>query len=154
MNMLNGHDVEYIVDEANRVVVARISNCADDAQNFLFNRCRLSIYSDRVSPRLRESLRMEVGYRAVAKCAPEDAFDAEIGRRLAFARLEKKYWECFARRLERMQTWLTQISADLAQRRSKAQTRAGQINPLDCIPTQGETGGAETTEVEATQVPD
>lgn len=77
-----GHYVTYIVDEPNRAVVCQINGCTYDAYNIIFPG-----YSGPVP-----QLMMTSAVKAVAVCAPEDAFDAETGKQIAFARARKKYW--------------------------------------------------------------
>ena len=78
-----GHNVTYIVDEPNRAVVCQINDCRYDATRIVFPNYNYGI----INPLLMPSV-----VKAVAVCAPEDTFNAEVGKQIAFARARKKYW--------------------------------------------------------------
>lgn len=91
---INKHTVEYVI--ADRRVIAQIKNCEWDAADVC------GCFDDRY--------RMCFRYKGIAKCAPGDAFDEETGKRIAYRRLEMKYYGAMNRRLFR---WATMCGAKL-----------------------------------------
>ena len=81
-------DVSFRIDEKNKVVVCKITNCEDLAISridkysycgYIYN----SIY-DRVSYEIPNT------FTGVARCNPYDKFDVEYGKKLALTRAKAK----------------------------------------------------------------
>ena len=103
------HPIEYVVDEANRAVVCIIHGCNFDAYRAL----GVTAYWDGLN------LGMARDIKAVAICAPEDTFNAETGKQIAFARARKKYWIKITRRMIRYKEFL------LAEHRKASKVHGG-----------------------------
>ena len=73
------------VIESQRKVIARLENCSMDAYNIL--RKRLPDYME-ICPC---AVQMKNTFKAVAKCHPDDVFDAEKGAEIAKERVIAKY---------------------------------------------------------------
>ena len=73
------------VIEGQGKVIARLDNCNMDAYNVL--RKRLPVYMT-INP---DAVKMKNTFKAVAKCHPDDVFDAEKGADIAKERVIAKY---------------------------------------------------------------
>lgn len=94
--------VKFFVDGANRVVVATISECHNDAIDFINKKfidgVRSCLYFNSYFNN-GERYYMQDTYKAIAKCNDEDTFDAEFGKRLALGRLTDKYHKSLNKRI-------------------------------------------------------
>lgn len=75
----------YVVNEEKRTVACIIYDCEFDLLNFVHK------HSMDSSINLCSGFILDAHYSGVAKCAPEDTFDAKIGKDLAYKRARKKY---------------------------------------------------------------
>jgi len=85
-----GSAIIYLIDEENRTVTAKIptKNLLEGA----LNDCgKYSLVSWRVYETIENY--PHTYFVGTAKCAPEDTFDIETGKRLAAARMFKKYYK-------------------------------------------------------------
>lgn len=123
---INGHDVEFIVSEENRIVVAQIRGCSGDIyikdEKFGYIRYHNFAYDVAMNSR----------YKATARCSPEDTFDENIGKQIAFDRLQIKYWVAYNKRINRIINKVSNIIDSLTTEYDKAELRAS-IDPLDCV---------------------
>lgn len=78
----------YVVNEEKRTVACIIYDCECDLLDFV---CKHSIGQLPISFINGEDWILSSHYSGVAKCAPEDIFDAKIGKDLAYKRARKKY---------------------------------------------------------------
>lgn len=98
MNTHSRKNAIYHINEEERVVVCVISGCSMDFDNFLTSmekKLRNSVYIYDTSSLMRKN------YVGVARCAPEDTFDVEKGKLLAFQRAKRKYDTDFFRHAQK-----------------------------------------------------
>ena len=127
---INGHPVKFFIDETNRTVAATIEHCADDVQQYMFDLCGMSIYFPQVPDKTRERIRMPDKLKSYAHCLPEDEFILETGKRIAYDKLRKKYWEKYGRRMLIAGVLLDTFSCALFNAYKEADTICGNIDPL------------------------
>ena len=100
MNGIKMSDCKFYVDEAARTVVCVIPNTKMMVQDFIhdhFNWNDLSMYYA-VCWALDEKIEMPYSFMGKATCAPEDKWDEETGRMLAFSRAKDKCYKSFFKR--------------------------------------------------------
>lgn len=88
-------DVQYFIDEEKKVVVAKIVGTAYDISCEL---CKLGYHE--VPTIIADS------FVGKAKCSPDDVFDIEKGKKIAFKRAFAKYTRAKNRELTRFKSWL------------------------------------------------
>lgn len=84
-----GSSIIYLIDEENRTVTAKIpvKNMIESSE-YDCHKYKLSpYYTWKKGKEYPNSY-----FTGVAKCAPEDTFDVEIGKRIATARMFQKYY--------------------------------------------------------------
>lgn len=95
-------DCRFYVNEAERVVVCVIPKTKYMVRDFIgenFNWRGDFDFSDyNLNYNLRESLEMPSEFIGKAVCAPEDNWDEDIGRMLAFSRAKDKCYKSFFKR--------------------------------------------------------
>ena len=98
MNGIKMTDCRFYVNEVERIIVCVIPNTTymveefiDD--NFNFSELDVSIYG-----KLRKHVRMPASFTGKAVCAPEDEWDEELGRKIAFAKAKDKCYKSFFKR--------------------------------------------------------
>lgn len=100
---INGHKVEFVVSEENRVVVAMIHDTRFDASRFIENvRRDIEFYV------IKDAL-MQKSMKSVAKCMPEDKFDVDFGKRIAYEKLKNKYWTKYTQALCRGARFMSEV---------------------------------------------
>lgn len=99
--------VRYTVVKNKGIVKCTVDNCRNDAIDN-FNRKFLSTATSDLWVLAYESEKfvMPNKFTAVARCHPEDEFDEEAGKRIAFAKLNKKYHRSVDRHLANIMTAL------------------------------------------------
>lgn len=107
---MNTNDVKYKVYADKGIVVAIIRPRSGDAINE-FNKKYLSQATSGIEidfgwNNASEHFAMPAKLTAVAKCHPEDTFNEELGKRIAFNKLRKKYNESKNKRLYKILTCL------------------------------------------------
>lgn len=127
MNKINGHDVEYIVN--GNTVVAIIRGCSNDVIDHI--ETQHDIYTMRNS--VVDTLYTPHNLRGVAKCNPEDEFNLEVGKRIAYRRLQVKYWDKFSMRLTKFSILLTGIQNRLLTDIGKSANKFMKVNPLEGV---------------------
>jgi hypothetical protein len=94
-----GSSIFYLIDEENRTITAKIP--VDSAVDSFYSDCNkrdiFGWYDGELE--IRTYGKYFVG---VAKCAPEDTFDIEIGKRLARDRALKKFYKAKLRAFHKM----------------------------------------------------
>ena len=90
-------DVQYFVNEEKKTVVAKIVGAAFDIKCDL---CKLG-YHD-VPTVIQDD------FVGKAKCNPDDVFDIEKGKKIAFKRAYAKYSRAKSRELTHFKNWLTE----------------------------------------------
>ena len=99
-SMINGHPVAFSVIEEHRVVIAELEGCAMDALDFYTERS--SFVQCAISEKALVKVALPLALRSVARCHPDDHFDAEVGKRIAYRKLRKKYWMKYSDRLSKL----------------------------------------------------
>ena len=79
-------NVNYIVNKDKRTVACVLSGCEDVAKHRVLKYLR----TENCDMFCYDPLYIDNEFVGVAKCAPEDVFDEEYGKRLAFARARQK----------------------------------------------------------------
>ena len=89
---VNQKDCKFYVDKANGVIVCVFNN----STNVLYNNLvRNTPYADYNLMKLTELPYQFVG---VARCGKGDEFDEQVGRKLAFYRMKKKFYTSYFKR--------------------------------------------------------
>lgn len=97
---INGHEVEFYVNEENRIVTATIKYCKYDVLNILRKEHDMNFCGFWDMPKQFAKVELPVTLKSVAKCHPDDTFDPEVGKRIARKKLEAKYWEKIYKRMD------------------------------------------------------
>ena len=126
MNKINGHDVEYIVN--GKTVIATIKNCNLDVDDYVYGICRLWIVG-----KPSELIKLPDTLKSIARCSPEDEFNLEVGKRIAYRRLQQKYWNKVASRLTKCSMYLVRVQSELYNTMGKCAGKAANIDPLGGI---------------------
>lgn len=124
---INGHEVQFYCNEENRIVAATIGSCKWDVDNALKNSfgLRFDLYDS--ADRHVDKFEMPSVMKCVAFCHPDDAFDEERGKCIAYKKLRKKYWGKYAKRMFNLSQILVGASAFCVNDAQKAYERADQI---------------------------
>ena len=93
-------DCRFYVNEAERTVVCVIPNTSHMVMDFVWDHFNWSDInmSDAIDYNLRKQMRMPNSFMGKAICAPEDEWDEELGRMIAFSRAKDKCYKSFFRR--------------------------------------------------------
>lgn len=96
--------VKYVVLPEKRIVKAVITNCEYDAIDMINERFLPTVTSGLfvMAPQSKnmEKFLMRDTYIAVARCHPEDEFDVELGKKIAYEKLCDKYHDSLNRHLD------------------------------------------------------
>lgn len=128
MNMINGHPVKYIVN--GDMVIAMIKGCCNDVTSYADDQYKIwfPIYN-----RKHHDVDLPDVMKGYAKCDPRDTFDEELGKRIAYRRLQKKYWEKFSDRLTKVSWILQEEHGNILKDIGKFAFRAMSIEPMEGI---------------------
>ena len=98
--------INYNVNEETRTITASISGCENDVLNSICRRFNVSLGDRQYKgpSQLVCVAKMKDEYIGVAKCHPDDQFDANIGMELAKKRLLDKYHSDRVRALNRVES--------------------------------------------------
>lgn len=107
---INGHEVEFYVNEENRIVTATIKHCKFDVLDILRKEYDMNFCGFWDMPKQFAKVELPVTLKSVAKCHPDDTFDPEVGKRVARKKLESKYWDKIRKRM----TILSEVFYDVA----------------------------------------
>ena len=97
---INGHEVEFYINEENRIVTSTIKYCRYDVLNILRKEHDMNFCGFWDMPKQFAKVELPVTLKSVAKCHPDDTFDPEVGKRVARKKLEAKYWEKIHKRMK------------------------------------------------------
>ena len=100
MDGIKMSDCKFYVDENARTVVCVIPNTHHMIRNyindkFIFSDIDLNAYWGR---QFRDKMRMPHSFMGKAVCAPEDEWNEELGRMIAFSRAKDKCYKSFFKR--------------------------------------------------------
>ena len=143
MNGIKMSDCRFYVDEEARTVVCVIPNTRDMVLNFLTDHARFSDFDLDFGTewKFKDKLQMPGSFMGKAVCAPEDEWDEELGRMIAFSRAKDKCYKSFFkransfvqaldRRLGDMITQFNDFGMKLESKREALQTKInGRIGP-------------------------
>lgn len=90
IKFLRKSEVEFIIQEDKGIVIAKIKNPVGiviDTHMKL-----LDIVESNNDYLLMPNIERVEKIRGIAKCVPEDKFDIETGKKIAFAKLQRKYF--------------------------------------------------------------
>ena len=99
--------MKYFVDKEAGVVKATIDGCDKDVYKLVLKRMKIAHLFNPVV--LYDVLKLNKRYVGVAKCAPTDTFNEEIGRIMAARRASVKYERARLKALERLQKYLEEV---------------------------------------------
>jgi len=108
MNGIKMKDCRFYVDEAARTVVCVIPNTKDMLINFIDDHFRwddIDIYEALTcwnNNKFFKKLRMPHSFMGKAVCAPEDEWNEELGRKIAFSKAKDKCYTSFFKRANTM----------------------------------------------------
>lgn len=93
-------DCRFYVDETEKVVVCVIPNTSNMVMDFIWDNFNWSDMnmSDAIDYHLRQKIKMPKAFIGKAKCAPEDEWDEELGKMIAFSRAKDKCYKSFFKR--------------------------------------------------------
>lgn len=97
---INGHEVEFYINEENRIVTSTIKYCRFDVLDILRKEHDMNFCGFWDMPKQFAKVELPVTLKSVAKCHPDDTFDIETGKRVARKKLEAKYWEKIHKRMK------------------------------------------------------
>lgn len=93
-------DCRFYVNEDEKVVVCVIPNTSHMVMDFIwdnFNWADINM-SDAIDYRLRKEIRMPNSFMGKAVCAPEDEWNEELGKMIAFSKAKDKCYKSFFKR--------------------------------------------------------
>ena len=108
--------VMYEIDSENRTVKATIACNPSDPQ-LMFNSQLYKLIlgeGDRVVDELGYSpkkFQIARSYAGIAKCHPDDKFDAEVGKRIALLRAKEKYQRAVDNKLFKISWWISELAS-------------------------------------------
>jgi hypothetical protein len=100
MNGIKMSDCKFYVDEDARVIVCVIPNVHDLLQDFIsqhFSWGNINV-EWAVGYQFNKQLEMPNSFMGKAVCAPEDEWDVELGKKIAFSRAKDKCYKSFFKR--------------------------------------------------------
>lgn len=124
---INGHKVNFYCNEENRIVKATIDNCKWDVINALWSNFGLNFDLYDSADRHTDKFKMPSVMKCVAFCHPDDEFNEELGKRVAYKKLRKKYWSKYAKRMYNLRSILVDAAIYCSKDAEKAYGRADQI---------------------------
>lgn len=81
--------IRYVVNEEKRTVVAVIDNCAGDALSAIRKMTTNGVFA--YAPLFTNKYDIDDTFVGMAKCNPEDVWDADVGKELARKRVISKH---------------------------------------------------------------
>lgn len=124
---IHGHTVIFSVDNNARKVTAKIYGCDADALLYIKNVTKVHALEP------CDDFYMRNSYSASATCAPGDQFNVELGERIAYRRLLKKYLRYRNARIYKFYDFLGRCRRDLMLRHTRAAYHASVIDPLEGV---------------------
>lgn len=108
---INGHPVEFIVRPEDRAVVAQIRMCSSDVLKTFESKS--GITTDLFFGREAYKFAMQTYMKSVAKCHPDDEFNEEVGKKLAYKKLRQKYWRKYHAKMGKFVSHLRAVCVEL-----------------------------------------
>lgn len=119
MTKINGHEVQYFVNEEKKTVTAKIINTRVDAWERFTEISHLD-YCWNVSKKTLFSFDMQSEMSCTAKCHPDDEFDVAVGMVIAYKKLQKKYWYKYANAMDKIIEYIYACSMTLGHEYAKS----------------------------------
>lgn len=95
-------DCKFYVDEKNRVVVCVYEDTSRMLIDFINSKLRLKNLDVFYAVSDFDEFKMPKSFSGKAVCAPEDEWNEELGRKIAYARMRSKCYKSFFRRANRI----------------------------------------------------
>jgi len=104
MNGIKMSDCRFYVNEDERVVVCVIPNTRDMVTEFIWDHFQWNDVDMTMAVRypLTDKLNMPNSFIGKAKCAPEDEWNEETGKLIAFAKAKDKCYKSFFKRATKL----------------------------------------------------
>lgn len=93
---MKNFDVNYIINEEKGIVVCIISDCEYNAIALVENATDIMVNPIDVP----DIFFLSSQYKGIAKCVPEDTFNVEYGKKLAYRKAYVKYVSAFERKVK------------------------------------------------------
>lgn len=139
MQKITGRNISYIVDEKNRVVVARLEpnfNASAFINNLNMETTTRVYVADKYDVNCFGCFDSDVSvesFRGVAHCSPDDEFDPEIGKKIARKRLEKAFWKSYIKREKILADRLKDVSVKFLREVKEHERYLASIDPLETL---------------------
>lgn len=91
-------DCRFYVDESAQTIICVIPNTKYMVEDFIHDRLNFPELDFPFYGKLRKNMRMPASFMGKAVCAPEDEWDEELGRKIAFAKAKNKCYKSFFKR--------------------------------------------------------
>lgn len=104
--------IKYVQIPEKKMTIAILENCRYDAAVKI---AKVVGRTDSLCFNPEKYL-MANSFRAIAKCSPEDAWDAEVGKAVAKAKVMKKYYKAYDKRLDAFTNDLNDAMFEVTQR--------------------------------------
>lgn len=91
-------DCRFYVDETARVIVCVIPNTEYMVEDFIRDNFEYPEMDFTAYGRLRNMIKMPYSFMGKATCAPEDEWNEELGKKIAFAKAKDKCYKSFFKR--------------------------------------------------------
>ena len=98
MNGIKMSDCKFYIDEAARTVVCVISNTQDMVEDFIYEHFNFNEIDCTAFGRLRNAIKMPHSFMGKAVCSPNDEWNEETGKLIAFSRAKDKCYKSFFKR--------------------------------------------------------
>ena len=130
MNGIKMSDCKFYIDESARTVVCVIPNTEYMVEDFIDEHFNFNEIDCTAFGRLRSAIRMPNSFMGKAVCSPDDEWNEETGRLIAYAKAKDKcyksffkranhYVQVFDRRLGNMIEILNDFGLKLSERKEK-----------------------------------
>ena len=97
MEEIKMKDCRFFVNEEKRTVACSIENTRNMFRNYIEDELKMDSFIDYASTRTLQTLRMPPRFTGTAHCSPEDTWDVETGKLIAFKRAKEKLYGSFFR---------------------------------------------------------
>ena len=104
--------IKYIQIPEKKMTIAILEDCRYDAV-VKIAKILDSTSSLRFNP---EKYLMSNSFKAIAKCAPDDVWDEDVGKAVAKAKVMKKYYKSYDKRLDAFVDELNEVMFEATQR--------------------------------------
>jgi len=101
MSGIKMSDCKFYVNEERRTVVCVIHNTREMLSNFIEEHCDYYLpyyFSPTMARKLEQELEMPNTFIGKAVCSPDDEWDEELGRKIAYSRAKDKCYRSFFKR--------------------------------------------------------